>query len=218
MRRFQNNRRTSVLGMVAVAALVLMTGCGGGSSKTNAASTGDGAASSDTRSSSPTQSSSQDASASGSSDRTEGCGVTLADVQATLPRDTPVAPHDTPDPNRCNFTWSDKDGGHWGIDVVLARGGRAALEGSEFAPADGGTLRNGAPYESVAGLGDRAWAVRDAAVNASVVALRGSDGVVVGIVFEDFARNVDFTTGPLTPLGVDSLDVCKALATVALGA
>jgi len=76
------------------------------------------------------------------STRGEGCGVTLADVQALLPTGSRVTENSTPDAGRCNFTWD--DGGPRGIDVAFVPGGRSAFE----VPAG---------YQSLDGYGDEAF-------------------------------------------------------------
>ena len=89
----------------------------------------------------------------------EGCGVTLAEVQALLPASSGVTQNDTPDSRRCNFTWD--DGGPRGIDVAIVPGGR-----SSFDVPDG--------YDAVDGYGDEAY-TSSGPGRASAVALVGDD-------------------------------------------
>ena len=89
----------------------------------------------------------------------EGCGVTLAEVQALLPTGSGVNQNDTPDPRRCNFSWD--DGGPRGIDVAIVPGGRSSFD----VPAG---------YEPVDGYGDAAY-TSSGPGRASAVALVGDD-------------------------------------------
>lgn len=103
------------------------------------------------------------ASPGGSSD--EGCGVTLAEVQALLPGDSGVAQNETPDARRCNFTWD--DAGPRGIDVALLVGGR-----SSFDPPPG--------FEPVDGYGDEAYTSTESR-RASAIAPAGDDLFAVDV-------------------------------------
>ena len=89
----------------------------------------------------------------------EGCGVTLAEVQAILPESSGVTQNHTLDPQRCNFSWDDD--GPRGIDVAIVRGGRSSFD----VPAG---------YEPVDGYGDEAYASSGPG-RASAVALIGDD-------------------------------------------
>ncbi len=191
-------------------ALLSLAACGGS----------DDTSSSSTTAGSPTSTSSSLSTSSGSSSTaattttaagtpetsapstTEGCGVTLADVQAVLPPGTGVGQNDTPDPFRCNFIWT--DGGDWGIDVAVVKGGRQDFEGGDFAPDDGSTLKNGTPYQSVPGLGDVAYSFTTEQ-GTNFVVLVGADLVVADIV-----HSADATGNP-----GDQTAIVTALATKA---
>lgn len=134
-----------------------------------------------------------------------GCGVTLGDVQAQLPG-SGVIQNRTPDAGRCNFTWNDN--GARGIDVARVPGGRATFEQqSPYVPNGPSTLKDGTPYETVAGVGERAWAYGDAR-HANVVAVRGADLFVVDLVIDGTAP-----AGSRTASGMDlkSFEICQAL-------
>ena len=103
------------------------------------------------------------ASPAGSAD--DGCGVTLAEVEALLPGGSGVTQNDTPDPRRCNFTWDDD--GPRGIDVAFLAGG-----GSSFDPPPG--------FEPFDGYGDEAYTSTDSR-RASAVALAGDDLYAVDV-------------------------------------
>ena len=141
-----------------------------------------------------------------------GCGVTLPDVQALLPSNSGVTENRTPDATRCNFTWNDN--GARGIDVARVPGGRATFESQSAKVPDGpSTLKDGTPYETLAGLGERAWAYGNAR-QANVVVLRGGDLYAVGLVIDGTP-----SAGGKSPTGMDtkSLEICQALARKALG-
>ena len=140
-----------------------------------------------------------------------GCGVTLADVQALLPANSGVSQNRTPDAFRCNFTWNDN--GARGIDVARVVGGRAAFEAqSTKVPNGPTTLKDGTPYETVTGLGERAWAYGNAR-QANVVVFKGADLYAVDYIIDGTAP-----TGAKSPTGMDakSLEICQALAKKAL--
>lgn len=140
-----------------------------------------------------------------------GCGVTLADVQALLPTNSGVTENRTPDATRCNFTWNDN--GARGIDVARVPGGRATFESqSAKVPNGPSTLKDGTPYETLAGLGERAWAYGNAR-QANVVVVRGGDLYAVGLVIDGTPP-----VGAKSPTGMDtkSLEICQALARKAL--
>lgn len=140
-----------------------------------------------------------------------GCGVRLADVQALLPATSGVTENKTPDAGRCNFTWNDN--GPRGIDVARVPGGRATFEQqSPKFPSGATTLKDGTAYETLTGLGDRAWAFGDAR-HANVVAFRGADLFAVDLVIDGPAP-----TGSRTATGLDtkSLEICQALMKKAL--
>lgn len=140
-----------------------------------------------------------------------GCGVTLADVQALLPSNSGVTENRTPDATRCNFTWNDN--GARGIDVARVPGGRATFESqSAKVPNGPSTLKDGTPYETLAGLGERAWAYGNAR-QANVVVLRGGDLYAVDLVIDGTPPS-----GGKSPTGMDtrSLEICQALARKAL--
>lgn len=141
-----------------------------------------------------------------------GCGVTLADVQALLPASSGVTQNRTPDATRCNFTWNDN--GPRGIDVARVAGGRATFEAqSSKVPSGPSTLKDGTPYETLTGLGERAWAYGNAR-QANVVVFKGADLYAVGLVIDGPAP-----AGAKSPTGIDtkSLEICQALAKKALG-
>lgn len=140
-----------------------------------------------------------------------GCGVTLTDVQALLPAGSGVTQNRTPDAGRCNFTWNDN--GARGIDVARVPGGRSAFEQQSASVPNGPTnLKDGSPYETIAGAGERAWAFGDAR-HANVVALRGADLFVVDLVIDGPAP-----AGSRSSSGMDakSLEICQALLRKAL--
>lgn len=126
------------LPLLAVAIVLAVTACGGDD---------DGQASPDPR---PPRS---------STTVPPSCGVTLAQVQDLLPPGSGVTQNPTPDPGRCNFTWT--DGGPRGIDVAIVDGGRATFE----VPAG---------YEPLDGYGDDAY-TSSAPGRASAVAFVGDD-------------------------------------------
>lgn len=136
----------------------------------------------------------------------DGCGVTLADVQALLPPESGVTENSTPDPGRCNFTWD--DGGPRGIDVARIPGGRSTFEtGSDKRPDGPDQLVDGTPYELVEVGADEAWGFGDAG-HVSVVALQGDDLYAV-----DFVVDGPPPGGGLTEAGLntDLLAICSAL-------
>jgi hypothetical protein len=163
------------------------------------------------RTKSPTSTESERAGASASPSAaaggsgTAGCGITIEEVKSELPSGTPVDQNRTPDPRRCNFTWAQN--GNWGIDVVYKPGGRAELEASDSAPGAGGKLKNGKPYESVAGLGDKAWANGDAR-QVGVAAIKGDDVAVVGITYDGPPQGATTKTG----MNAEYLRICTELA------
>lgn len=119
-------RRTTTLVGLAVAGL--LAACG--SSDDPAAETSQTAVAPTTTASSPS------AEAARIEEREDGCGVTLAEVQALLPAGSGVTENATPDPRRCNFTWD--DGGPRRIDVAIAPGGAASFDvPAGFEPVDG---------------------------------------------------------------------------------
>lgn len=73
-------------------------------------------------------------------------------------------------------------------------------------------LKDGTPYETLAGLGERAWAYGNAR-QANVVVLRGADLYAVGLVIDG-----TLPAGGKSPTGMDakSLEICQALARKAL--
>jgi len=138
--------------------------------------------------------------------------VTLADVQALLPANSGVTENRTPDATRCNFTWNDN--GARGIDVARVPDGRATFEQqSTKVPNGPATLKDGTAYETLTGLGERAWAYGTAR-QANVVVLRGGDLYAVDLVIDGAAP-----AGARSPSGMDakSLEICVALARKALG-
>lgn len=138
---------------------------------------------------------------------TSGCGVTLADVQALLPSNSGVSQNGTPDATRCNLTWNDN--GPRGIDVARFPRGRATFEAqSGKVPNGPTTLKDGTPYETLTGLGERAWAFGNAR-QANVVVLRGDDLYAVDLVMDGTPP-----AGGKSATGVDvkSLEICQALA------
>jgi hypothetical protein len=191
---FLTARRTA-----AVLALLALTACASGDSEDSVAPSEPPATStaSSTRSSSPI---------------TTGCGVTLADVQALLPTGSGVTQNTTLDPARCNFTWN--DGGPRGIDVARVMGGRSAFEQqSAKVPAGATALKDGTAYETLDGLGDRAWAYGNAR-QANVVVLKGADLYAVDLIIDGTPP-----AGNKSPTGMDakSLEICQTLAKKALG-
>lgn len=190
-------------------ALLTLVACGSGDSDDSATPSGPESSAATTASTASTATS---AASSSSAPRTGSPGVTLADVQALLPAGSGVSQNTTPDPGRCNFTWN--EGGPRGIDVARILGGRAAFEQQSGKVPTGATaLKDGTPYETVSGLGERAWAFGNAR-QANVVVVRGADLYAVDLV-------VDGTppAGSRTPTGMDtkSLEICQALARKALG-
>lgn len=187
---------------LATAAFVVLFACG----------SGDDAG--DTASDAPTVTSAQASAttlrSSATTTAATGCGVTLADVQALLPANSGVTQNRTPDAGRCNFTWNDN--GPRGIDVARVMGGRAAFEQTPKVPNGPTTLKDGTPYEALAGIGERAWAFGDAR-HANVVAFRGADLFAVDLVIDGTAP-----AGSRTPTGLDtkSLEICQALIKKAL--
>ena len=140
-----------------------------------------------------------------------GCGVTLADVQALLPPSSGVNQNRTPDATRCNFTWN--DAGPRGIDVARVPGGRATFEAqSAKVPNGPTTLKDGTAYETLTGLGERAWAYGNSR-QANVVVLKGADLYAVGLVIDGTPP-----AGARSATGMDtkSLEICQALARKAL--
>jgi hypothetical protein len=138
--------------------------------------------------------------------------VTLADVQALLGANSGVTENRTPDATRCNFTWNDN--GPRGIDVARVPGGRSVFEQqSNKVPSGATALKDGTSYETLTGLGERAWAYGNAR-QANVVALRGADLYVAGLVIDGAAP-----PGSRSPTGIDarSLEICQALVKKALG-
>ena len=98
--------------------------------------------------------------------------------------------------------------------VTRAPGGRAAFESSSAKVPNGpATLKDGSSYETITGLGERAWAYGNAK-QANVVVLKGADLYAVDSIVEGAAP-----TGSTTPTGMDakSLEICQALARKALG-
>lgn len=183
-----------------VSAFLVLVACGSGNETETANSTvADSAA--------PTTTSARSSPAN-----TTGCRVTLADVQALLPANSGVTENRTPDATRCNFTWNDN--GPRGIHVARVPGGRAAFEQqSSKVPNGPTTLKDGTAYETLTGLGERAWAFGDAR-QANVVVLRGGDLYAVDLVIDGTAP-----AGSRSPTGMDtkSLEICQALAEKALG-
>ena len=140
-----------------------------------------------------------------------GCGVTLADVRALLPSNSGVSQNRTPDETRCNFTWNDN--GPRGIDVARVPGGRATFEAqSGKVPNGPTTLKDGTPYETLTGLGERAWAYGNAR-QSNVVVLKGADLYAVDLVIDGTPP-----AGGQSATGMDtkSLEICQALAKKAL--
>jgi hypothetical protein len=117
----------------------------------------------------------------------EGCGVTLAEVQALLPAGSGVNQNDTPDPRRCNFTWD--DGGPRGIDVASVPGGRSAFD----VPAG---------YEPIDGYGDEAF-TSSGPGRASAVALVGDELRAVDVT-------ADGSSDDLTDLCLQLLELSLA--------
>ena len=153
----------------------------------------------------------QSSSATTTGSVTSGCGVTLADVQVLLPSNSGVSQNRTPDATRCNFTWNDN--GPRGIDVARVPGGRAAFEAqSGKVPNGPSTLKDGTPYETLTGLGERAWAFGNPR-QANVVVLRGADLYAVDLVIDGTPP-----AGAKSATGMDtkSLEICQALVKKAL--
>lgn len=187
-------------GWLAACALVVLFACGSGDDAAVTSTDAQAATPAETPSTTPSSSSVTTATLT-------GCGVTLADVQALLPANIGVTQNRTPDVGRCNFTWNDN--GPRGIDVARVPGGRATFEQqSPKVPSEPKALKDGTPYEPLAGVGERAWAFGDAR-HANVVVLRGADLFAVDLVIDGPPP-----TGSRTTTGLDtrSLEVCQALA------
>lgn len=185
--------------LAATLALLVLVGCGSDGEPETA------------RSSEPSATTAQSSVTSVATTAT-GCGVTLSDVQALLPANSGVTQNRTPDATRCNFTWNDN--GPRGIDVARVPGGRATFEAqSGKVPSGSTTLKDGTPYETLTGFGERAWAYGNAR-QANVVVLKGADLYAVGLVIDGTPPG-----GGKSPTGMDtkSLEICQALAKKALG-
>jgi hypothetical protein len=150
--------RVATRALIGLATLALAAACGSGGDDAAPSPSTDAAAEPTAITTGP-----EPAAAAGTPD--EGCGVTLAEVQALLPGGSGVTQNDTPDARRCNFTWD--DGGPRGIDVAFVDDG-----GSSFVPPPG--------WEPIEGYGDEAYASTDARM-ASAVAIVGDDLYAVDV-------------------------------------
>jgi len=193
---------TKVLAVV----LVLVAGCGGGSSDATTDSPPNA-------NSSPTTSADLDTTTNTSDETTPsslpvttesvpavddrsstGCGLTSEEVASAFDQPS-VNQSNTGQETRCNFTWDDV--GPWGLDVARLEGGRQQfVDGSGLMPTDDNVLEDGTPYESIPDLGDQAWAFGSDRT-ANVVVLIGDDVILVGAVTIG-----DADVGPLTDAGV----------------
>ena len=144
-----------VISLMALVAVIVLGGCGGGDDEDATAAGPTAPADSSTLTTART-----------STDADPPCGVTLAEVQNLLPPTSGVSEHSTPDPGRCNFTWD--AGGPRGIDVAVVPGGRSAF--------------NVPPgYEPLDGYGDEAFVSSDEG-QASALAFVGNDLYAADVV------------------------------------